>query len=265
VSLESLLGGISFLIERPVGTYSDIVTKEVEFPLRFGSILEQGFPRGSTVSLFGFPGAGKTVFCENLVKGFLNGGFRCVYVSTERAPVDIRNDFRILKTDILKMEAHKKLAFIDGYSWLAGGSNEMFCVENLANLPELAMIIEKAYSYLGGESLVVLDSASPLSLHNPEEDVTKFLQLFAAKIRGWKAIGIFVVQAGVHSEGFYNALAYLVDGMFDLRKTEENGTVRRYFRIRNLRFSAHEVGWMPFIIEEGRDLKLEEKAKSDYR
>jgi KaiC/GvpD/RAD55 family RecA-like ATPase len=253
------------LEDRPVGEYSNTVTKTVEFPLRFGSILERGFPRGSTISLFGAPGAGKTVFCENMVKGFLNNGVGCVYVSTERAPADIRNDFHILRTDAPGMEAQKKLAFVDGYSWLAGGSNEMFCVENLANLPELAIIIEKAYSYLGGEGLIVLDSVSPLSLHNPEDDVTKFLQLLAAKVKGWKAIGIFVVQAGVHSEGFYNALAYLVDGMFDLRKEEENGIVRRYFRIRNLRFSAHEVGWMPFIIEADRDFRLQEKVSLAYR
>jgi KaiC/GvpD/RAD55 family RecA-like ATPase len=133
----------------------------------------------------------------------------------------------------------------------------MFRVENLANLSELAITIEKAYTYIGEEGLLILDSVSPLCLHNPAEDVTKFLQQFAARIKSWGAIGIFVVQAGVHSSEFYNAMAYLVDGMFDLRQNEEDNTIKRYFRVRNLRFSAHEVGWMPFIIEDGRGVKLE--------
>jgi KaiC/GvpD/RAD55 family RecA-like ATPase len=245
-----------------MNTCPDVVPRSVEFPLKFGSILDKGFPEGSILSLFGPTGAGKTVFCENLAKGFLNKGTGCVYVSTERAPVEIRNDFQTLKTDVGNMETEKRLAFVDGYSWLAGGSNEMFRVENLANLSELIIMIERAYTYLGRQGLLILDSVSPLSLHNPEVDVTKFLQSLAARIKNWKAIGIFVVQAGVHSEEFYNALAYLVDGMFDLRQEEESGTVRRYFRIRNLRFEAHRVGWMPFIIEAGRGFKLEKEQES---
>jgi KaiC/GvpD/RAD55 family RecA-like ATPase len=238
------------------------VAASSEFPIKFGSILENGFPKGCTISLFGPVGVGKTVFCENLAKGFLNNGSGCVYISTERAPSDIRNDFRTLKADVDKLETQKKITFVDGYSWLAGGSAEMFRVENLANLSELTITIEKAYTLVGKEGLIILDSVSPLCLHNPEEDVTKFLQLLAARTDGWGAIGIFVVQAGVHSEAFYNALAYLVDGMFDLRQNEEGNVIKRYFRIRNLRFSAHEVGWMPFIIEAGRGFKLEKESET---
>jgi KaiC/GvpD/RAD55 family RecA-like ATPase len=247
---------------QPISKGQNAATTNSEFPLKFGSILEKGFPKGCTISLFGSVGSGKTVFCENLAKGFLNTGAGCVYISTERSPVDIRRDFRTLNVDVDKLEVQKKLAFVDGYSWLAGGSAERFRVENLANLSELISTTEGAYVYLGLEGLLVVDSVSPLCLHNPEEDVTKFLQLLAARIKSWGAIGIFVVQAGVHSGEFYNALAYLVDGMFDLRQEEEGKVIRRYFRIRNLRFSAHEVGWMPFIIEASRGFKLEREQEA---
>ncbi len=242
---------------QPVSRTSNAVTTSSEFPVRFGSILEEGFPKGCAISLYGPVGAGKTVFCENLAKGFLKGESGCVYISTERSPADIRNDFRTLKTDVYELETRGKLTFIDGYSWLAGGSTENFRIENLANPSEFLVVIEKACEHLGQEGLLILDSVSPLCLHNPDGEVTRLLQALAARIKAWEAIGIFVVQAGVHSKEFYNALAYLVDGMFELRQDNDGNTIRRYFRVRNLRFSAHDVGWMPFIIESGRGFKLE--------
>jgi KaiC/GvpD/RAD55 family RecA-like ATPase len=212
------------------------------------------------MSVFGSVGVGKTVFCENMAKNSLNIGAGCVYISTERAPADIRNDFRTLRADVDKLETQKKLAFVDGYSWLAGGSSETYRVENLANLSELAVTIEKACTDLGQEKLIILDSISPLCLHNPENDVIKFLQLLAARTKSWGANGIIVVQAGVHSQEFYNAMAYLVDGMLDLRQNEEDNRIKRYFRIRNLRFSAHEVRWIPFVIDADKGFRLEDQA-----
>jgi len=243
-----LAGQLTSKLQNAVATSS-------AFPLNLGSTRESGFPKGCTISLFGPVGVGKTVFCENLAKGFLRSGAGCVYISTEQAPAEIRNDFGILEVDAERLEAQKRLAFVDGYSWLAGGSAEVYRVENLANLSELATTIEKAYTNVGQEELIIIDSVSPLCIHNPEEDVIKFLQLLAARIKGWGAMGVIVVQAGVHSQEFSNALAYLVDGMLDLRQNEEGNMIRRYLRIRNLRFSAHEVGWMPFIIEAGRVFK----------
>jgi len=235
-----------------------MVPKKIEFPSNFlGPLLNEGFPEGSTISLVGPPGAGKTIFCESLANSFVKGDVSCLYVTTDRVPADIRNDFQQLGTDILKMESKKKFVFVDGYGWLAGNSDEIFRVENLANLAELIILIERASNYLDGRILLVLDSVSPLLVHNPEKDGIKFLQLLSARIKNWKGIGIYAVQTGVHSKEFYNALAYLVDGVFDMKMEEEGGGIRRYFRIRNLRFMAHKIEWTPFAIESNRSFRLQ--------
>ncbi len=166
-------------------------------------------------------------------------------------------------TDIKKMESKKRIVFVDGYGWLAGNSNEIFGVENLANLTELLILIERASSYLNGRIFLVLDSVSPLLVHNPERDVIKFLQLLSARIKNWKGMGIYVVQAGVHSEEFYNALAYLVDGIFDMKIEEKKGKISRYIRIRNLTFVAHKMIWAPFAIESGRSFRLQNVEASE--
>ena len=238
--------------------------KKIEFPSKFlGSLFNDGFPEGSSISLVGPPGSGKTIFCESLASSFLQSEVGCLYVTTDRAPVDIRNDFRQLGTDIVKMEGEKKLVFVDGYGWLAGSSSELFHVENLANLSELIILIERASHHLDGQILLILDSVSPLLVHNPEKDVTKFLQLLSARIKNWKGIGIYIVQSGVHSEEFYNTLAYLVDGIFDMKMEEEKEKIRRYFRIRSLRFMAHKADWRPFAIEGDRSFRLQNSGGSE--
>jgi KaiC/GvpD/RAD55 family RecA-like ATPase len=224
----------------------------------FGELFDQNIPEGSNILLVGPPGAGKTIFCESLAYSSLLHGTSCLYVATDRAPIDIRNDFGRLGTDISGMESEKKIAFVDGYGWLTGKSDEAFRIENLANLTELIIIIEKALNYLNDRVFLVFDSLSPLSVHNPEIDVIKFLQSLSARMRNWKGTGIYTLQAGVHSDRFYNALAFLMDGVFEMKTEEKEKTVKRYFRISNLRFSAPRVQWIPFVIESHKGFRLEE-------
>jgi KaiC/GvpD/RAD55 family RecA-like ATPase len=215
-------------------------------------VLGAGLPGGSSICLIGPPGAGKTIFCESLANSFLQNNLGCLYVAMDRAPIDTRNDFLRFGTDSWKLESEKRLAFVDGYGWLAGTSDESFHVESLANLSELIILIERATDSLHKQAegaLVILDSVSPLPLYNPELDVIKFLQSLSARIKIRNDLAIYVVQSGVHAKEFYNALAFLVDGVFEMKVNEEEGRLKRSFRIRNLRFMAHDMEWMHFVID----------------
>ena len=66
------------------------------------------------------------------------------------------------------------------------------------------------------------------------------------------------MQEGVHATEFYNALAFLVDGVFEMKIEEEKGKLRRSFRIRNLRFMAHEMGWMDFVIHGDKGFRFQD-------
>jgi len=238
--------------------------RKVEFPAGFlGQLLADGLQEGTSIALSGPPSAGKTIFCETLIEGFLDSDIGCIYITLDRSPSEIRNDLHELGTDVSKLEDKKRLVFVDGYSWLAGSSAETFRVENLANLPELIILIDRTFSRVNGRIFLVLDSMSPLLVHNPETDVIKFLQMLAARIKKYKGIGIFVVQAGVHSQEFYNAVAYLVDGVFSMKIEEEEGKLCRYFRISSLRSLPHRADWVPFIINSHEGFRLQDLEVSN--
>lgn len=226
-------------------------------------LINEGLPKGSNVSLMGPPGVGKTIFCENLASDFIRKGGNCLYVTLDKAPEDVKNDFRQLRTDLSEEEYKKRLVFVDGFGWLIGKSQEDYRIENLANLTELSIRIASAACDLAGPVLLIFDSVSPLPVYNPENVVVKFLQLLLARIKDWKGMGVYVVQEGVHSNEFCNTLGYLVDGIFDMKMREEKGRITRYFRIRSLKFASHETKWIPFVIQANRKFKLKHRRGED--
>jgi KaiC/GvpD/RAD55 family RecA-like ATPase len=258
---EMLSGGLpqgrSMLVRDEPGSGEKAHGRKLIFPPDFlGPIINEGLPEGSNISLIGPPGVGKTVFCENFANDFLRNGGNCLYVTLDKAPDDVKNDFQKLRTDLSEKEYKKRLVFVDGFSWLVGKFPEAYSVENLANLTELSIRIASAACDLASPTLLIFDSVSPLSVYNPENVVVKFLQLLLARVKDWKGMGVYVVQEGVHSDEFCNTLGYLVDGIFDMKLNEENGKVIRYFRIRSLKFTSHETKWMPFVIQAHRKFKM---------
>lgn len=232
------------------------LSRRLLLPLNIRPLAKDGVVEGSSILLLGPPGNGKTIFCDNFAKTYLNNGVSCVYVTADKTPGEISYNFSQLGVD-LKGEKYKgRMVFVDGYTWLIGKSSEKYHVESLGNLTELNFKITSAISLLPKPVLLVFNSLSPLSLYNPETFVLKFLQLLFARVKEYGAIGIFVAQAGVHSQEFYTTLEYLVDGIFDMKIGEDQGNIMRFFRIRSLSSVSHETKWVPFIIDYDRQIKL---------
>jgi KaiC/GvpD/RAD55 family RecA-like ATPase len=66
---------------------------------------------------------------------------------------------------------------------------------------------------------------------------------------------MYNIQSNVHSEEFYNAVSYMVDGIFDMR-IEEDEELHRFFRIRSLKNTNHETKWIPFKIQNDRKMSI---------
>lgn len=58
----------------------------------FDQLVDGGFPLGSVTLLTGGPGTGKTTFCSQFLWEGLQKGEKCLYITTEELPDEIKDD-----------------------------------------------------------------------------------------------------------------------------------------------------------------------------
>ena len=75
----------------------------------FDNLIDGGFLRGHNIVLTGPAGAGKTIFCCQFIWEGLQNGEKCMYITFEEIPEEIKNDAIAFGWDFSKYEKSGKL------------------------------------------------------------------------------------------------------------------------------------------------------------
>jgi KaiC/GvpD/RAD55 family RecA-like ATPase len=221
-------------------------TMKYQFPL-FKPFIRNSVPTGNVI-LIGPPGIGKTLFCETNLVDYLNSGNNSLYIALESDPREIK--VRLFEPNE-NLEEKSTLLFIDGYSWLVGGSDEKYALNNLSNLSDLSVKIISASTALNHNLLFIFDSISTLLIYNSENEVERFLRINMARMKHFNNVGFWILEEGIHSNRFYNVLRQRSDCVLEMC-FEEQSELTRAIRMHTCKTNEHETRWLPFRIVDGR-------------
>ena len=215
-------------------------------PTLLECFLNSEIPLGSNLLLIGPPGAGKTVFCENVICEAAKNKTKIMYVTLDHSPKDVlRRNSQLVGNPVTDSGCP---TFVDGYSWLVGESNEQYHVGSLSNLSELSVKIISASNELGEGAFFVFDSISTLLVYNPENEVARFLEVNMARMKHINNVGLWTIEQGIHSESFYNMLRHMTDGVLEIRLKEDD--LKRFIRMHSFRGISHSTEWRSFTVSK---------------
>jgi KaiC/GvpD/RAD55 family RecA-like ATPase len=227
----------------------------------FNTLTGGGLNGGTSVTVEGNTGSGKTLLFEQLMGDDLRNGRPCVFVSTGEFPDTIRATMKTMGVDVSGYEQNGLLTFVDGYSAEAGReSREKVSVPSLGDLTTLGIKISSAFpspSFKGGS--LYFDSLTPLASKAKPESIVSLVQSIGAKVKGLSGKAFFAIGLGID----YNVQRQLEDSadcIVQMEAFEESGNRRRRLRIAKLRARKHQEGWVLFTIEDGKGIIFYSKS-----
>jgi len=197
------------------------------------------FPTNYSVLISGPPGVGKLEYLLGLTKRFLDGGDRVTFVTLDLHPDEVRTRALGVGVDLAAVEG-TSFAFVDCYSASAServdapASKKVYPVSSFSNLEGIGMAISKAAHDLKPPVRIVFYTVSTLFLHNSPQAIAKFIQIITSRVKTNIGFIAYAMHDGVHDPNTTTLLRSLVDGVVEIRFTDDLAREVRAHHMRGL-------------------------------
>lgn len=191
----------------------------------------KGIRSGSNIMTIGPPMSGKEIIINNIVYNGLKAGNAAVIVSTREPGENVIEWFEYNNLE-LPLE---RLGIVDTVTKSLGVPTEDTANIKRASSPvDLTGIGVKISQFLEDfwvkkkirKTSLCINSLSTILMYSNIQTVFRFLHVFTGRIKAAGAIGIYVVQEGMHDEQAIATLKQLFDGVLEIKQENDNHFIR---------------------------------------
>jgi len=219
---------------------------------RLDDLMFGGIPFGSNVSVYGPAYVGKEIVTNLFMAEGLKKGLPVVWVLTDKAPSDIREDMSFVLPGYDEYEKLGLVRYVDAYTKSMGGeateSNTAYIDEPtdhqsiLKAVDQIATELKKKHN---GYRLV-FRSVSTLIAYLDPTTTFKFLQPFIGRRKRDKSVAFYVIEKGMHEDQEIQMLGSLMDGSLEF-KVEQ---LKSFLSVKGI-CDVQSRGWIRYTYTKG--------------
>lgn len=192
-------------------------------------LISGGFPRGSTILISGGTGTGKTIFLLQYLWEGLKKGEKCIFISLEESPEDIKLDAKQFGWDLEKYERIGKFK-VEAY--------DPFEISDVnQRLKDLILV--------NNYERVVIDSTSLFGMYVKDEyKIRRGLFTLISGIKSTNCTALISTEIPEDGKGLsrYGVEEFVADGVIVLRYLAMGSTVNRTLEVRKMRRTTIKEG-----------------------
>lgn len=223
-----------------------------EYPLGVEGIQDAvgTVPPGTNIILIGPPMSGKEIIAYNILYRGLVEGEGGILVTTGLSGEDV---LRTLERNGFEIYPHvDRLGIVDCVSQSIGlkvGDTETIRrVSSPVNLTGVSVgvtsLMEELWRKKGVKKVrLVVNSLSTMLMYSNLQTVFRFLHVFVGRIKSAGALGIYMIEEGMHDEQTIVTLKQLVDGAIEIKSQEDA------FFMRCVGVTPRPTKWYQYEIE----------------
>jgi KaiC/GvpD/RAD55 family RecA-like ATPase len=228
-------------------------------------VLPEGLPVPSVVLILSDPEAGRELLTLELLSTRLRTGNRVLWITLENFPSARKAMFEFAGLEKGINERPENLEFVDCYSSQVGvRSTERYSADP-SNLPNLSVATSLAISKLSREAhlVVMLDSLSALVEMAGPRAATEFFRTLVGKVRSVQGDLLTTLNRRAFSSAILASIQEMVDGVIELRITDDEADVRRYLRVRKMLGTRYDSASISYDIDQKHGVFRRSESNSD--
>lgn len=199
---------------------------------RLDDLTMGGIPLGSNVSLYGPPHCGKRVLINSFVGEGLEKGVPAIWVSTDKTVDDIREEMKFVLPTYLEYEKRGLVYYVDGYSMSMGEDvdpenppENTIYIDGQSNIDAITDAVEKFAGVIMEKHRyyrLAFVSISTIIAYLDTSTTFRALQPFAGRRKKDRAVAMYTLEKGMHSQQDISMLGHMMDGEIEFKFQQLN-------------------------------------------